>query len=53
MHVGILGSGDVAKVLAGGFLKYGHDVLIGTRTPAKLTDWAKANPQARCRPRGR
>jgi 8-hydroxy-5-deazaflavin:NADPH oxidoreductase len=47
MKVGILGSGDVAKALAGGFLKHGHDVTLGTRTPNKLADWAKANPKAR------
>jgi 8-hydroxy-5-deazaflavin:NADPH oxidoreductase len=35
MKIGILGSGDVAKVLASGFLKHGHDVLMGTRSPAK------------------
>ena len=46
MKVGILGSGDVAKVLAGGFLKHGHDVMIGTRTLSKLADWAKQNPRA-------
>jgi hypothetical protein len=45
MKVGVLGSGDVAKVLAGGFLKHGHDVMMGTRTPAKLTEWAKQNPK--------
>src|SRR5262245_22836277 len=39
MKVGILGSGDVAKALAAGFLKYGHDVVLGTRDPAKLSDW--------------
>ncbi len=47
MKVGVLGSGDVAKVLAGGFLKHGHDVMIGTRAPAKLTDWAKEYPKGR------
>ena len=31
MNVGILGSGDVAKALAAGFLKHGHDVMLGTR----------------------
>jgi predicted dinucleotide-binding enzyme len=46
MKVGVLGSGDVAKALAGGFLKHGHDVMLGTRTPAKLADWAKQNPRA-------
>jgi predicted dinucleotide-binding enzyme len=45
MKIGILGSGDVAKALAGGFLKHGHDVKMGTRTPAKLADWAKQNPK--------
>jgi hypothetical protein len=29
MRVGILGSGDVAKALAGGFKKYGHQVEMG------------------------
>jgi predicted dinucleotide-binding enzyme len=47
MKVGILGSGDVAKALAGGFLRHGHEVALGTRTPPKLADWAKANPKAR------
>ena len=47
MKIGILGSGDVAKALAGGFLKHGHDVMLGTRTPAKLAEWAAKNPQGR------
>jgi predicted dinucleotide-binding enzyme len=47
MRVGVLGSGDVAKALAGGFLKYGHDVMLGTRTPDKLSAWAKENPESR------
>jgi predicted dinucleotide-binding enzyme len=46
MKIGILGSGDVAKALGSGFLKYGHEVMIGTRTPAKLADWQKKNPKA-------
>jgi predicted dinucleotide-binding enzyme len=45
MMVGILGSGGVAKVLAGGFLKHGHEVTVGTRAPAKLSDWKAANPK--------
>src|SRR5437016_4063929 len=43
MKVGVLGSGDVAKVLGSGFLKHGHDVMMGTRTSPKLADWAKQN----------
>jgi len=39
MKVGILGSGDVAKSLGVGFLKHGHAVVMGTRDPAKLSDW--------------
>ncbi len=39
MKVGVLGSGDVAKALAGGFLKHGHQVLLGTRDAAKLKDF--------------
>ena len=47
MKVGVLGSGDVAKVLTAGFLKHGHEVMIATRTPDKLADWARKNPKAR------
>jgi predicted dinucleotide-binding enzyme len=47
MKIGILGSGDVAKALANGFLKHGHDVMLGTRTPAKLTDWTVKHPKGR------
>ena len=46
MKVGILGSGDVGKMLAAGFLKHGHSVMVGTRTPYKLAEWIKKNPQA-------
>jgi predicted dinucleotide-binding enzyme len=45
MKVGVLGSGDVAKVLAAGFLKHGHEVTIGSRTPSKLSEWGKQNPK--------
>lgn len=43
MRVGVLGSGDVAKTLAAGFIKHGHQVKIGSRTPAKFADWAAQN----------
>jgi hypothetical protein len=45
--VGVLGSGDVGKTLASGFLKHGHEVMLGSRDPRKLADWAKANPKGR------
>jgi hypothetical protein len=47
MKVGILGSGVVAQALAGGFLKHGHAVMVGTRDPAKLASWAAKNPGAK------
>jgi len=47
MKIGILGSGDVAKTLGSGFLQHGHEVMLGTREPAKLADWAKQHPQGR------
>ncbi len=37
--IGILGSGQVAKVLAAGFVKHGHDVMIGSRDPKKFESW--------------
>jgi hypothetical protein len=45
MKVGILGSGIVGQTLAAGFLKHGHEAMIGTREPAKLAEWNKANPK--------
>ena len=41
MKIGVLGSGEVAQTLAAGFVKHGHDVAIGSRSPAKLADWVK------------
>lgn len=41
MKIGIIGSGDVAKTLALGFIKHGHEVMLGTRDVAKLADWVK------------
>ena len=46
VRVGVLGSGDVGKVLAGGFLKLGHEVRIGSRSPEKLKEWAAARAPA-------
>jgi 6-phosphogluconate dehydrogenase (decarboxylating) len=43
MKIGVLGSGDVARTLASGFLKHGHQVILGSRTPDKLADWAEKN----------
>lgn len=47
MKIAVLGSGDVAKTLASGFLKHGHGVTVGTRHPEKLSDWSPRNPAAK------
>src|SRR5262244_1679961 len=39
MKVGVLGSGDVAKALAAGFIRHGHQVTLGTRDTGKLKDF--------------
>jgi predicted dinucleotide-binding enzyme len=41
--IGIIGSGPVGKTLATGFLKYGYEVMIGSRDPSKLNDWKDKN----------
>ena len=46
MKVGIIGSGVVAQTLGAGFLKHGHEVALGTRDPAKLSEWAATNSGA-------
>jgi predicted dinucleotide-binding enzyme len=47
MKFGVLGSGTVGQTLAAGFLKHGHEAMIGTREPARLADWNINNPKAR------
>jgi len=41
INVGVLGSGDVGKAFARGFAGVGHQVRIGSRSPEKLSDFAK------------
>ena len=36
----------MAKALAAGFLKHGHEVMMGSRTPARLREWASGHPKA-------
>jgi predicted dinucleotide-binding enzyme len=40
VKIGILGSGVVAQTLGAGFARHGHDVMLGTRNPTQLADWA-------------
>jgi predicted dinucleotide-binding enzyme len=42
--IGVIGSGMVGQTLAAGFAKHGHVVTIGSRTPAKLAEWAESAP---------
>jgi predicted dinucleotide-binding enzyme len=45
VKIGILGSGDVGKVLAKGFLKNGYQVAIGSDHPEKLAEFKRENPE--------
>ena len=44
--IGIIGSGQVAQILAAGFLKHGYDVMVGSNHPNKLADWKIKNATA-------
>jgi 8-hydroxy-5-deazaflavin:NADPH oxidoreductase len=45
MKIGVLGTGDVGKRLATGFLNLGHEVMIGSRDPMqqKVQIWINEN----------
>lgn len=43
MKIGVLGSGEVARALAEGFVKHLHDVTMGTRDASKLAEFAKTH----------
>ena len=43
--IGIIGSGSVGKTLATGFLKYGFEVMIGSRDLLKLAEWKASSGQ--------
>ena len=44
--IGILGSGQVAQTLAGGFIRHGYNVMVGSRDTSKLEAWQHKNSQA-------
>ena len=48
MKIGVLGSGSVGQTLAAGFLKHGHQAMLGTRDPkkAEIVEWVRQNPGA-------
>ncbi|MFI0405323.1 NADPH-dependent F420 reductase [Actinomadura sp. 3N508] len=41
MKIGVLGAGRMTEALAAGWVRAGHDVLVGGRTPDKAADLAK------------
>lgn len=45
LKIGVLGTGDVGKVLASGFIAEGHQVLLGSRDAKnpKAVEWAEKN----------
>jgi predicted dinucleotide-binding enzyme len=49
VKIGILGSGSVGQTLAQGFLKHGHQAMLGTRDPKKsdVQKWLQANSDAK------
>jgi len=49
MKVGVLGSGTVGQVLGAGFLKHGHEAMLGTRDPRKkeVADWVRQTAGAK------
>lgn len=48
MKIGIIGSGIVGQTLAAGFLKHGHQAMLGTRDPKKpeVQKWLKGQSGA-------
>ena len=49
MKIGVIGSALVGQTLGAGFLKHGHEVMLGSRTPSKpeVEKWVAANPGAK------
>jgi predicted dinucleotide-binding enzyme len=49
MKIGVLGSGEVGQTLGAGFLKHGHQVMLGTRNPQKpeVQKWVGENSGAK------
>jgi len=43
--IGILESGVVSQALGVGFLKYGYQVMLGTRDTSKLSEWQTGDGQ--------
>ena len=37
--IGVIGSGQVSRTLAAGFIKHGYEVMVGSRDTTKLKEW--------------
>jgi predicted dinucleotide-binding enzyme len=46
-NIGVIGSGQVAQVLAAGFIYHGYPVTVGSRDTTKLNDWHGKHPDAK------
>lgn len=48
MRIGVLGTGDVGRVLGAGFVKHGHEVMLGSRDPKqdKVQAWVRSAGRA-------
>jgi len=48
-RVGILGLGEVGRTLGSGFIKLGHQVMLGTLDPykAEVREWLRRTPGAK------
>lgn len=44
MKAGVLGSGMVGQAISARLAELGHDVMIGTRDPGKLSEWHASHP---------
>jgi len=47
VNVGVLGSGDVGKSFARAFAALGHEVMIGSRSPEKLAEFASGTERVK------
>jgi 8-hydroxy-5-deazaflavin:NADPH oxidoreductase len=47
MKAGVLGSGMVGQAIGARLAQLGHDVVIGTRDPGKLSEWQASHPDVK------
>jgi predicted dinucleotide-binding enzyme len=47
MKAGVLGSGTVGQAISARLAELGHDVMIGTRDPNKLSEWQASHKEVK------